>query len=126
MKEKTKIFSIDNHEEGKIVTGFSFLRVFAILVKSFRFSIVRIFPFSTYFLSCSILRIPKKISKKLLKIFEKNRFIRLHKFKGFEVDTISLENFIKKNRKEVERILKKEELEIVLNYIRKIKEFKVV
>jgi hypothetical protein len=63
MKEKIKKISITNHKEGKLVTGFLFLRIFTILVKSFRFSIIRIFPFSTYFLACSILRIPKKISK---------------------------------------------------------------
>ena len=61
----------------------------------------------------------------MLKIFEKNNFIRLHKFKGFEPNIIFVENFIKRNKEEIERILKKEELEIVLNYIRKIKELKV-
>jgi hypothetical protein len=121
MREKIKKISIDNHKEGRLITGFLFLKIFTILVKSFRFSIIRIFPFSTYFLACSILRIPKKVSKKLLKFFEKDNFIRLHKFKGFEPNIILVENFLKRNKEEIKRILKKEELEIVVNYIRKIK-----
>jgi hypothetical protein len=121
---KTKIYKTSKSEE-KLLTGLLFLKLLAILLKLFQFSYVRIFPYSSYFLACSILRIPKTLSKKLLKIFEKYDLIKLHKFRGFEINLESLKNFLKKYRKEICNNLKKETVEAIKTYAKRFREIKI-